>query len=193
MSSPGLQSGASISSTDVDPDPNIPNQYGPRPNICNRCWSWDNDPFLPPQLFALEPQSIPTDGSLKTILATDVRAPLISIISWAPLSSDAKAPTDSSDRRRGRSNYLQPTPRIPKILPINTRAFKPGAVAPLWPYQILTPGLPPTRSSGSLAIYTLEIFLACLFIVAWLAHPFYVKITVTRCSYPLCACTPINS
>ena len=60
--SPGIQQGASTSSTDVNTDPNIPNRHGPWPNISNRCRYQANKIFLPLQLSVPAPQSIPTDA-----------------------------------------------------------------------------------------------------------------------------------
>ena len=139
-------------STDIYTEPNIPNQHGTRPNICNRCWSRANYPFLLTQISAPTPQPISTNVGPNKISTTDVGYPLISIRSRAPFSSDAKAPPYFSNRCHSRSNYLPPTPRLPEIFSTDARDFKPSVADPLRPYEVLTPSLPPTRSSEALTI-----------------------------------------
>ena len=192
MSSLGLLSGTSMYSTDVYPNPNIPNRHGPWPNISNRRWSQENSLFLPPQLSASAPQPIPTNMIPNQISATYVGDPSISIRSRATLPSDAKAPPEFSNRLRDPPNCLQPILRLPKILSTDTRAFKPDAVASPGLSQIWTPSLSQTLLLGTLAILTLKRFLVYLFMIAWLAHILNVKITVTGWFYPFHARIPIN-
>ena len=82
----------------------------------------------------------------KQISATDVGAPLISIMSRSTLSSDTKDPPKISNGRHICYNYLQPTLRLHEIFPTDARSFETGNVAPLGMSEILTPGLPLTRS-----------------------------------------------
>ena len=53
--------GASMSLTDIYPDPNITNLNVPRPNICNIYWSHANNNFPLLQLPYLASQLIPTN------------------------------------------------------------------------------------------------------------------------------------
>ena len=107
ISSPETLVRASTSSTDINPDPNIPNRHGPRPNISNRRRPRANNPFLPPQISDPEPQSVSTDVITNQLSATDVEAPTVSVRSRAPPSLDAKSPPD----------FYQQTPRSHKLSP----------------------------------------------------------------------------
>ena len=51
-------------STGINPDPNIPNQYVPQPNIYNIHWSKVNNPFPLLHLSALAPELTPTNVDL---------------------------------------------------------------------------------------------------------------------------------
>ena len=109
VSFPGIPIRVSTSSTNVDPDSNIPNRNEPRPKyISNRRCSWANNFFLPQLLSSPEPQSISTNVSPDQISATDVRSPMISVRSQAPPSLDAKDPPDIS-QRTPRSHELYPS------------------------------------------------------------------------------------
>ena len=65
----------STSSTDIDPDPNIPNQQRPQPNIFNRSWYRANNPLSPPKVSGPAPQIFSTDVIPNQISATDVGLP----------------------------------------------------------------------------------------------------------------------
>ena len=83
------------------------------------------------------------------------------------------SPPNFFNRSHGRSNYLQPTPQLPEIFSTDARAFKPGAGAPPGPSEILTPGLPPTRSLEALGIWLLETLYCIFSIYFWHAHHFH--------------------
>ena len=168
--SPGLLSGVSISSTEIYPDPNIPNRHVTQPNICNRRWCRDNNPFLPPQLSASALQSITTNVGHDQIYATDVGGPSISVRARSPSSPYAKSPPKFSNRLRSCSNYLQLMTRIPDPLSSNANAFEPGVAVPPGPS---TPGLPPAFLLEALAILLLKKLFCLSFMVMCLARPLY--------------------
>ena len=110
---PGLWLRVLTFSTDANSESNIPTWHGPWQNIWNICRSRTNNIFLPPQHSAPAPQSNPTDVILHQISTIDIRSPLISVRYQSPLLSDAKDPYKISNRRHGRSDYLQLTPGLP--------------------------------------------------------------------------------
>ena len=119
-----------------------------------------------------------TDVRPDQISATEVKASSISVRYQANISPDSKAPPNFYNRLRSCSNYPELTPRLPEMFPINTRAFEPSAVGSPGLSQILNPGLSLARLLGALSICTQK-HIVLLFMIAFRAHPFYVKITVT--------------
>ena len=109
-----------MSSTDIDPNPNIPNQHVDQPNIRNRHRPQDNKTFPPPHLYATAPQLSPTDVSLLH--------PMSGILNIhqgsASLFAICQVFPDFTNRRRGRTNYLQPMPRLVEIFSTDARAIK---------------------------------------------------------------------
>ena len=106
---PGIRSGALMSSTDINPVPNIPNQRGTRPNICNRCWYRDNNPFLSPHLSTLALQLIPTNIGPNQISETDAGDTSISVRDQSPSSTDFNLPPPPFFQQTTRLLELYPT------------------------------------------------------------------------------------
>ena len=152
MSTPGTSIGASTSSNDVNPDPNIQNQHRIRPNLSNRRWSQANSFFPPLQLPPrCRGQSQPTKSPTKYLQQT-------SGLPWSPIGykhltchTPRFLPT-FTNRRRGPTNCPRPLPQIPEILSTNTRDFELGDVTPPKPSEILVTGGPKTRSSEALFV-----------------------------------------
>ena len=191
MSSPELRLGASTSSTDVHPNPNIPNQHRPWPNISNRRQSQANNLILLPKLSAPAPQLILTDVIPNQICPMDVGDPSISVSYRAALLLDDKSSSEFSNRIRCHLNYPQLTPQIPEIFSTNTRALKLAtwtneAVSNIesWPF-------PDTLVGSTGHLYPRKIA-RLYFMVAWFANPLNVQITIMVWSYPICACTLMN-
>ena len=128
MSSPGTSIRALMSSTDVDPYPNILNRHGPRPNISNRHWSRANNPFPPRQLSAPALQSVSADVSPDQISTTDVG---ISPIIITRCCSSLPRPRNKSRLMWSPIKYLQQTSGIP---------WSPSGIKHL---RCQTPRLPP--------------------------------------------------
>ena len=119
MSSPGIQSGALTYSTDVDNDPNIPNQHRHRPNIRNRRRSWANNLFPLPHIFTPAPQSILTDVSRNILYLQQTlgipwyKLGLLHLCRQTPqirpnFPTDATSDWIISNRRRVSLKYCQP-------------------------------------------------------------------------------------
>ena len=137
----GLQSGSLLSSIYINPDPNIPNQHGPRPNIFNRRRSRENNTFLLLQLYTPAPKLTPTNVGL--IQPTSGIPQSLLGLSHLHFQTPRLPPT-FPNRHRVRLNYLQPTPWLPETLSTNAMSFEPSITDIPGQSEILTPGLPPT-------------------------------------------------
>ena len=188
MTAPGIRLGVSISSTGIDSGPNIPNQHGPQPNICNRRRSRGNIPFPLPQLYALAPKVIPINVGLLQP-TSGIRQYLIGInhlfsrlqgspefskqTPW-PLelsSTNTTAPRNIFNQRQVfRNQYRRSSGAVWNIDSWSSSYMLVGSSGRLTPQNIILP-----------VFYGI---LAC-------SH-FYVKINITVALTPFYDCTPIN-
>ena len=171
--SPGTSIGASTSSTDVYPKPNIPNWHGPQPNISNRCRSWSNNIFPLPQLLLRRCGLFQPTWSLTKYLQQTAGLPQsLPGHEHLPRQTPRFLPTFSK-RRWGPTNFPQPPLQLPEIFSTDSRAFKTGTVTPPGMSEILAPGGPPTCSSEAPFIFMIKIlFLIFLWPCALRTHPF---------------------
>ena len=193
MSYPGLWSGALTSSTDVDPDQNIPKQHGPQPNISPI--DVDTRPIFSSRrrisLLRRRNQSQPT-WTLNKYLQKTLGFPQ-SLSGHEHLCCQMpKFLLTFPNRLRGPTNFLRPLLRLPEISSTNARDFKPGAVTTLGQSEILSPSGPLTRSSEIHFSFITKRLLVIFLCSCGLRTPFNVKITITWWYYPFRDCTPIK-
>ena len=101
--------------------------------------------------------------------------------------------TTFSNRRCGTTDCLQLLPQLPKIFSTDSRSFEPGAVTPLKPSEILTPGGHPECSLEAFSICIIDRQFLIFLCLCGLRTPLNAKITAARCSYPFNAHTLKNS
>ena len=176
MFSPGILLWESISSIDINPEPNIPNQHVDRPNIHNRHRHQANNSSPSPQVsvsFSPAPQLSPTNAC--------PLQPTLVLFNIHQVSSKfftrRKGLPYFSNRRRICPNNLQPMPQLPEISSTNAGYFEPAT-------RLLR-----GRPKYWIPAFSNDIFgsnghfndqnIGCLFYYRTTCAPFSIKINVT--------------